>query len=144
MLIVTMMLPRSVNSLPSELGGGASMVGGVSKGLWENRPEFHEVLKFTNLVESRSACALPGCSIKEESFVPCLKRAMSRGYVKDSVGEYMLDGFKNGFTLGVAQATVVGSMGRRYFKNYPTALENRNSITDAVVKRVARSGRVGQ
>ena len=139
MLIVTMMLPRSVNSLPSELGGEASMVGGVSKGLWENRPEFHEVLKFTNLVESRSACALPGCSIKEESFVPCLKRAMSRGYVKDSVGEYMLDGLKNGFTLGVAQATVVGSMGRRYFKNYPTALENRNSITDAVVKRVGKS-----
>ena len=70
--------------------------------------------------------------------MPVLLRAMSRGYVKDSVGKYMLDGLTNGFTLGVSRAALVGHMGRRYFRNYPPAFKFRNAITDALLARVGK------
>ena len=41
-----------------------------------------EVSRLKRLVETENACALPGCTIVYERFVPALQRAMSRGYVK--------------------------------------------------------------
>ena len=118
-VIALMILPRSAASPSSNAGG------------WQQHAVFRGVLEATSLVESSGVCSLPGCSIPMDRFMPVLLRAMSRGYVKDSVGKYMLDGLTNGFTLGVSRAALVGHMGRRYFRNYPPAFKFRNAITDA-------------
>ena len=39
-------------------------------------------------VETNGAHSLPGCSVKFESFFPVLRRAQSRGYVKDYEAEW--------------------------------------------------------
>ena len=54
-----------------------------------------------SVVEMFGACSLPGCTIKFDSFMTCLQRAQSRGYVKDHEGDYVADGLRNGFKLGV-------------------------------------------
>ena len=126
-LIATMIQPRSATVL-SPSGGGS----------WGDQGVFGVVRDMTALVESGTACDLPGCSVILERFEPVLLRAMSRGYVKDHVGHYVLDGLINGFTLGVSKESVIGHMGRRVFRNYPPAFEHRNGITDALMARVAK------
>ena len=42
-----------------------------------------ELRALEKIVTEENACALPGCSIKFEPFMLCLRRAVSRGYVKD-------------------------------------------------------------
>lgn len=126
MLTALMMLPRSAAS-PSSSGVG-----------WQQHAVFSDVLEAANLVESSGVCSLPGCSIPHDRFMPVLLRAMSRGYVKDSVGKYVMEGFTSGFTLGVSRSAVAGVMGRRYFRNYPPAFKFRNAITDALIARVKK------
>jgi hypothetical protein len=62
---------------------------------------FDEFLELGNLVENENACALPGCSIVYDRFMPVLRRAMSRGYVRDAHGEFVADGLRHGFSLGL-------------------------------------------
>ena len=63
---------------------------------------FDELDRLRALVERDTVCALPGCPMKLDRFVPLLQRAMSRGYVWDTYGEYVLAGFTRGFDLGVS------------------------------------------
>ena len=62
---------------------------------------------------------------------------MSRGYVKDCFGNYVIDGLKNGFDLGVDKKSFERS-GRRVFRNYPTAYANKVAVSTAIDSRVAR------
>ena len=84
---------------------------------------------------TKNACALPGCSLKYESFMDVLQRAMSRGYVRDHVGRYVMDGLRNGFSIGLDRGSVVG---RRIFKNFKSAYENRESVSDAIESRLEK------
>ena len=59
------------------------------------------VSSLRTIVQSSGAHSLPGCSIKFDNFLPVLRRAQSRGYVKDVETDYVVDGLINGFTLGV-------------------------------------------
>ena len=88
-------------------------------------------------VETKGACSLPGCSIKYETFVPVLKRAQSRGYVKDREAEYVFNGLWNGFDMGL-DVSKMKLFGKRAFRNYPSALDKhaRKSVTAAVERRV--------
>ena len=61
---------------------------------------------------------------------------MSRGYVADSPGNYVLNGFIFGFDLGVQRFALHGA---RVFSNYPSAVGARGSVSDAIESRVARS-----
>lgn len=94
-------------------------------------------------VQRESICSLPGCPMVLERFAPLVKRAMSRGYVKDWHGRYVLDGFTHGFDLGARRELLHGT---RVFNNYPTALAARDSISDAIESRVDRhkSASLGQ
>jgi len=87
------------------------------------------------IVVTKNACALPGCSLKYESFMDVLQRAMSRGYVRDHVGRYVMDGLRNGFSIGLDRGSVVG---RRIFKNFKSAYENRESVSDAIESRLEK------
>jgi hypothetical protein len=88
-------------------------------------------------VESANACTLPGCSIKFDSFLPVLRRAQSRGYVKDHEAEYVATGLMQGFTLGV-DIKAMQKLGKRAFRNYPSSLAAHASVTKAVQRRVER------
>ena len=89
----------------------------------------------SKLVETQNACALPGCTIKYDSFMRCLRRAQSRGYVEDRYADFVADGLRNGFTCGVDRSRVAG---RRVFKNYKTATDARAAVTKAICRRVER------
>ena len=77
-----------------------------------------ELDRLRELVERDTVCALPGCPMKLDRFVPLLRRAMSRGFVSDIYGEYVLKGFTQGFDLGVQFEAL---RGQRVFRNYPAA-----------------------
>ena len=59
------------------------------------------LLDLKSLVERDGVCALPGCPMKFDRLFSMVHRAMSRGYIKDHVGHYVLNGFTSGFDLGV-------------------------------------------
>ena len=98
-------------------------------------PAFSELTELTALVRDKGAYSLPGCPMNMDKFEPILKRAMSRGYVHDHVGQYVLNGFIHGFDLGVDRSQLHGT---RVFRNYPSAVVNRGSVSAAVLSRVSR------
>ena len=85
------------------------------------------------IVEDQNACALPGCSIKYESFLTSMWRAVQRGYVAHDDAIFIADGLRHGFTLGV---DVTKMHGHRRFSNYKSALDAAASVAKAVAKRV--------
>lgn len=89
-------------------------------------------------VRENGAHTLPGCSIKFDSFLPVLQRAQSRGYVKDHEAEYAIEGLINGFTLGL-DVGAMKRLGKRAFRNYPTAYGAHSSVTAAVLKRLQKN-----
>ena len=94
---------------------------------------FQELARLEELVHARNACQLPGCSINYECFMPVLMRAVSRGYVKSVHAQFVADGLRNGFSLGVSADSL---RGQRVFRNYPTAYTARDSVTESVRSRV--------
>jgi hypothetical protein len=97
--------------------------------------DLSELSELSALVKCKGAWALPGCPMKMERFEPILRRAMSRGYVHDHIGQYVLEGFRHGFDLGVDRSQLHGT---RVFRNYPSAIANRGSVSAAVSSRVRR------
>ena len=93
-----------------------------------------EVDRLEQLVSTDGACALPGCTIKYDSFVQILRRAMSRGYVRDHFGEYVAHGLWHGFDLGFVHGSLPGV---RAFRNYKSSLEHREETSAMIYSRVA-------
>ena len=60
-------------------------------------------------------------------------RAVSRGYVKDIHANFVADGLRHGFSLGVTPESL---QGQRVFRNYPSAYAARDSVSDSVRARV--------
>ena len=116
---------------PSPEGGGsAAGSSGVSV-----RPEGLTYLsELKHLVESENACSLPGVSIKYDTFIPAMWRAVSTGWVKPHHAEFVANGLRYGFHAGVEVSRL---QGHRWFKNYPSALGSRVEVTKATLKRVA-------
>ena len=77
-----------------------------------------ELFRLQGVVESQNACALPGCTIKYDSFLTCMWRAVSRGYVKQWDAELVANGLRNGFDCGVCREQ---AKGKRVFRNYQSA-----------------------
>ena len=63
-------------------------------------------------------------------------RAVALGYVKHADACFVNDGLRHGFMAGVQ---VENLRGHRWFRNYPTALDNRGAVVDATVGRIASS-----
>jgi hypothetical protein len=93
---------------------------------------------FQTFVETEGAHALPGCTVKFDTFLPVLRRAQSRGYVRDAEADYVVSGLQKGFTLGV-DLDAMGRQGKRIFRNYPTAYKAHSSVSKAVLARVAQN-----
>jgi hypothetical protein len=96
---------------------------------------FNELFRLQRLVEDQNACALPGCVFKYDNFMSCLHRAWSKGLVRTDVRDYVADGMTRGFTLG-AQRDLLEGQGQQIFRNYKSAYEGRDSVSDAVYARL--------
>ena len=92
-----------------------------------------ELWALETLVQEKNACALPGCTIKYDTFMPCLRRAVSRGYVKDVHAAFVEDGLRYGFSIGIERGALKG---KRVFKNYPSALAASDSVSSAISARM--------
>lgn len=88
------------------------------------------------VVKTKGACHLPGCSLSFEVFVPLLLRATSRGFVEPDKAAFVIDGLRHGFVCGV---DVLLMKGKRQFRNYPSALAAADKVSVAVGKRVVAS-----
>ena len=95
-----------------------------------------EVFSLAKLVRSHNACALPGCTIKYEEFIPRLWRATSLGFILPEVARYVAEALRWGFDLG-SQRDPLRRGGRR-FANYDTALnpEAMPQVIKAIGKRL--------
>ena len=88
-------------------------------------------------VESEGACALPGVSVKYDSFVPIMWRAVARGYVDHDKACFVGDGLRWGFKAGIDVARLA-SGGNRWFSNYQSSIDARDAVTRATMKRVEK------
>ena len=85
-------------------------------------------------MQTQGACSLPGCTIRYDTFIPTMWRAVALGYVQHADACFVNDGLRHGFTAGVQ---VEQMRGHRWFRNYPSALDNRDAVVDATVGRIA-------
>ena len=85
------------------------------------------------VVEERGATALPGCGVKYDSFMECMWRAVGRGFVKHEDAVFAQQGLRYGFKAGI---DVTRMLGHKWYKNYKTALDGRDAVTRATMKRV--------
>ena len=92
-----------------------------------------EVRRLAGVVNDDGACSLPGISIDYSKFVDIMTRAVSRSYVDKDKAEYVKHGLRFGFMVGVDPNKLIG---KRRFRNYPTALEAKAAVSDATKVRV--------
>lgn len=97
--------------------------------------QFTKVFELADGVARHGACSLPGVNIKYDNFMPCMWRAVERGYVKRVHAEFVGKGLTHGFDAGVQRDQLRGS---RRFKNYPSAdVEHRQKVAEATAERVS-------
>ena len=92
-----------------------------------------QVHQLTQLVNDHNACALPGCTIKYDSFMRVMWRAVARGYVEHRHAAFVARGLRYGFTAGVQKSELHG---QRIFKNYKSAVEAMEQVGRATQKRI--------
>ena len=86
------------------------------------------------LVENDNACALPGVSIRYDTFLPVMWAAVETGWVDRDKAEFVASGLRYGFDLGVDTSLLLG---HRWFRNYPPAEEARSAVTKATMLALA-------
>ena len=89
--------------------------------------------RLQSVVSKQGACSLPGVSIRFDLLYPLILRAISRGFVTQHAGDYVLNGLRWGFDLGVDVSMM---RGKRWFSNYPTAEEAHQAVSSATKERV--------
>ena len=96
---------------------------------WSEQPGLAEMARLRAVVESENACALPGCSIKYNSFLTVMWRAVQRGFVSQPDAVFTADGLRHGFSLGV---DVTKMRGHRRYSNYKSAVDAAVSVSRAI------------
>ena len=84
-------------------------------------------------MERSNACALPGCTIKYDTFLPIMWRAVARGFVEHRYAVFVANGLRHGFEAGVQRHLL---RGQRVFKNYKSAVEAMPQVARATQKRI--------
>ena len=84
------------------------------------------------------AKTLPGNTIKVDNIYPKLQRAFHEGLISPDQYSRMMSRLRFGAELFVDQEYLLKHLpARSYFRNYPTAFENAQSIHKSICKRVA-------
>ena len=123
-----MTTPTSATSPSREVAGGP---GGLAREVLGEG--FSYLSELRARVQEHNACELPGISVKYDSFIPVMWRAVALGFVRHEHATFVGEGLRWGFKVGVD----IGRLkGHRWFSNYPTAVTARGAVTKAIVKRV--------
>ena len=85
-------------------------------------------------MEETNACNLPGSTIKYDSFMPVMWRAVARGYVEHDHAVFVANGLRYGFEAGVQREVLKGQ--QRAFKNYKSAVVAMDRVARATQKRI--------
>ena len=93
---------------------------------------FSELTRLEGVVKEVNACAMPGVTIKYDSFIPYLWHCVDKGYVDVNDAMFCATGLRWGFNL---EADLSKLKGKRIFNNYPPARKARSSVTEAMMKR---------
>ena len=120
---------------PSRAKGGGTFLRSCSSLRLRGSGYLDGMHALRDLVTDKGAHALPGCNIKYDTFIPVLRRACSRGYVKDHHARFVEQGLLEGFTLGVDTQMLKG---KRVFCNTSKAYEARQSLSDSIESRLSR------
>ena len=99
----------------------------------EGAAAFGEFDRLTDLIRRENACALPGVSVKYDSFLNCMWAAVRSGYVRDHHARFVAEGLRWGFSFGVDVAALKG---QRVFKNYESTILARDAVSRALQTRV--------
>ena len=76
---------------------------------------------------------MPGNTIRLELWKKWLPVAVDKGFVDQSTADFVLNGLLHGFDLGLDESKMNP---RQYYRNYKSSLENRETVSDALRKRV--------
>jgi hypothetical protein len=76
---------------------------------------------------------MPGNTINMKSWQRWLPVAVNRGFIDGATADFVMHGLTQGFDLGLDESKMAG---RQYYRNYKSALENRETVTEALRKRV--------
>ena len=76
---------------------------------------------------------MPGVSIKIDVLTPKIDRAVELGFVKREHANFVLNGLRFGFDLGIDTSKLKGRIG---YRNYPSALNARAQISKSVRSRI--------
>ena len=63
---------------------------------------------YKTVVEEVGACALPGVSVKYDTFMPCMWRAVATGFVRHEHAVFVAEGLRYGFKAGIDVAQLTG------------------------------------
>ena len=81
------------------------------------------------------ACALEGVSLREDLIIPKFEAAAAAGVISEANLTFLRDGLRFGFKAGVNEASP-HLLGRRRFRNYPSATGNRAAVSAGLRQRV--------
>ena len=131
-MLVSLAITPTGATRPSSEATGAAVSGVVPSGSVSALAPYFTA---RSIVEGSNACALPGVSIKYDTFMPAMWHAVSTGHVTLEHAEFVADGLTNGFYAGFNPSCMSG---HRWFKNYPSALTEFgiDAVSRATMKRV--------
>ena len=91
------------------------------------------VSELRSVVQEVGACALPGVTVRYDNFMHTLWHCVAKGHVKHDAAVFVADGLRWGFKAGIDVSRLHG---HRWFTNYKSALDNREAVKRATMKRV--------
>ena len=99
-------------------------------------PPWHSRVKALEAeVLSQGACVLSGNTLKIDEFERLGPEIVQAGLVSQADVNYVLNGIRNGFDLGVDEKKLPG---KRIHRNYKSAYEKADLVSEALRKRVAK------
>ena len=117
----------------------ATTLTGATPSSSEGSAALGAVSELRALVESEGACALPGVTIRYESFIPVMWQAVARGFVSHDKAVFVGEGLRWGFKAGI-DISRLATVGHRWFSNYQSSIDGREAVSRATMKRV-KSGK---
>lgn len=107
-----------------------------TEGFLTTATAWHERLRILAAnVERNGASVLEGNSLNITEFERLGPLIVDAGLIEESDVEYVLNGIRNGFDLGLEENKL---QGKRVFKNYKSAFEKSELVSDALRKRVQK------
>ena len=88
-----------------------------------------------NAVRKHGVVALPGNTLQPSVLTPLLQKAVRGGFISPEAYGRVSDALRFGFRLSVDFQKILAS-GKRYYRNYPSALAGRDAVCDAIRARV--------